>query len=204
MILLEDVNNKVSKHCAKNRYFEEQGIKVERVGLPIGDYILVNDKVKDVLDRKAKRGIPVKKMDLLGSYDICVDTKYGIEELITNICGKQHERFRDECILAQNNGVKLIILVENDGGKVGKSNATNPVIRSVEELHSWINPRLFIMKRGTDGKWTQKYPTATKGQRLMKACMSMTSKYGVEFQFCTSKESGKRVIKILTGGTNEI
>ena len=197
MKLIEDVNNKLTKHNKKNRYFEANGIEVERIGLPIGDYIMVTDKVQDVLDRKSKRGIAVKKMDLLGSYTVCVDTKYGIEELVTNICGKQHERFRDECILAQNNGVKLIILVENDGGKVGKSDAVNPVIRKVEDLHKWINPRLFIMKRENNGKWVQKYPSATKGQRLMKACMSMTAKYGVEFQFCSSKESGEKIIEIL-------
>ena len=66
----------------------------------------MNEKVQDVIIRKAKRGIDVKKMDFLGSYKICIDTKRDIQELIGDICGKQHDRFRDELVLAQNNGIK--------------------------------------------------------------------------------------------------
>ena len=113
LTIIEDVNNKPGKHELKHRIWKENGIEVIRQRLPVGDYVLMNDKIADVFARKEKRGIPVKMMDLQGTYDIAIDSKNSILELAQDICGKQHDRFRDECILAQNNGVKLIILVES-------------------------------------------------------------------------------------------
>lgn len=181
--LLEDVNQKPGKHSLKNEIWADNDIEVIRQRLPVGDYVLVNDKIQDVLDRKAKRGVPVKMMDLLGTYNIAVDSKFSIQELVTDICGKQHERFRDECILAQNNGIKLYIVVENEDG-----------ITDLRDLHRWVNPRLWI-KRG--GK--QLFPTATRGITLQKACMTMEKKYGVEFLFCHPLESAGRIVELLRG-----
>lgn len=192
--LLEDKAQQTNKHIKKNEYWLRNGVEVIRTPLPVGDYVLVNDKIQDVLDRKAARGIEPKKMDFLGTYNICVDTKKDIQELIMDICGKQHERFRDECILAQNNGIQLIILVENDYQALTKDGLCNRTIHSVDELHSWKNPRLFIRKGGK-----QVYPNATRGFVLQKACHTMSWKYGVRFEFCSSAESGARVIELLKG-----
>ena len=52
-------------------------------------------------------------MDFLGSYDMAVDTKKDMQEIVGNICGVQHARFRDECILAQKNGITLTQAGEN-------------------------------------------------------------------------------------------
>lgn len=208
-IIIEDIGNKDKQHELKHHYWESNSVLWERYPLPVGDYILYNDLVGDVIQRKSKRGISIKKMDFLGTYKVCVDTKKDIQELVSNICGKQHERFRDECILAQNNGIKLYILVENKGEYITRDIA-NPTIRRLEDLHSWKNPRLFVMKPTNEvigyyanGKpkyrRVQKYPKATKGQTLMKACMSMQEKYGVTFLFCRPEESGKRVLEILQG-----
>ena len=101
MKILYDKAQKEGKHELKHRSIIRQGYELVPMPLPVGDYVLVNDKIQDVIDRKEKRGIPVKKMDLLGTYDVCIDTKFDIQELIGDICGKSHERFRDECILAQ-------------------------------------------------------------------------------------------------------
>lgn len=193
--LLEDVGQKANLHTKKNAYWLKHGIEVQRVGLPCGDYILVNDKVQDVLERKAARGISPKKMDFLGTYDICVDTKKDIQELVSDICGKQHERFRDECCLARNNGIQLVVLVENDYQILSKrNNIVNHTIHSLDELHKWKNPRLFIYKKGK-----QAYPTATRGITLQKACHTMSWKYGVRFEFCSSDEAGRKVIELLKG-----
>ena len=194
--LIEDKAQQSNKHVKKNEYWLRNGIEVMRYGLPVGDYILVNDKIQDVLNRKADRGIEPKKMDFLGTYDICVDTKKDIQELVSDICGKQHERFRDECILAKNNGIQLVILVENDYQVLSQRNGiVNKTIHSLEELHSWKNPRLFVMKNGK-----QAFPTATKGSTLQKCCHTMQWKYGVCFEFCSSMESGAKVLEILQRG----
>lgn len=194
MVLIEDMAQKEGKHILKNDYWKSEGVEVKRLPLPVGDYIKMNDKVEEVIIRKEGRNIPVKKLDLLGTYKVAVDSKYGIEELCTDICGPQHERFRDECILAMNNNIKLIILVENEGGKVTKkSDVEQPYIDSLEHLHKWINPRLFLYDR----RYGQKYPRAVRGLQLMKAAMSMRQKYGVQFEFCKPGDAGKRIMELL-------
>ena len=86
--------------------------------------------------------------------------------------------------------------MENKAGYVDRKNTVyNNVVRSVDDLFSWVNPRLFIWKGGK-----QKYPAATKGAVLAKCCLTMSEKYGCEFQFCQPEESGARIIQLLTGG----
>lgn len=194
MILLEDKGQKENQHKIKNYYWQSQGIDVVRYPLPVGDYVLMNDKIQDMLGRKANRGIEPKKMDFLGTYNVCCDTKKDIQELVGDICGKQHDRFRDECLLAQNNGIKLYILVENESFTIRGKNVESPFISRLEDLHKWVNPRLWIRKGGR-----QAYPNATRGITLQKACYTMSKKYGCEFVFCTPKDAGRKVIELLGG-----
>ena len=170
-LLLEDTRQQANKHDAKHRWFEQHGIEIRRQALYVGDYALPTDQ------------------------SVCIDTKKDIQELVSDICGKQHERFRNECIRAQEAGIRLIILVENKGGKVGYGEIQNPTITRLEDLHKWKNPRLFIFLRGK-----QKYPSATRGITLQKACMTMSAKYGVQFLFCTPEQSAQRIVELLNGG----
>lgn len=198
LTIIEDVNNKLNHHAIKHSYWEKQGVEILRYRLPVGDYALANDRIYDVLARKKMRGVPPKMMDFMGAYDVCVDSKFDVQELISDICGKQHDRFRDECVLAMNNGIKLYILVENKGGLIkGTKDIYNPTIRDLSELHSWKNPRLFIRRSGK-----QLYPSATRGITLQKACYTMEKKYGCEFLFCTPEESGQKIIELLGGDVN--
>ena len=75
MIVIEDKGQQTNKHELKHIYFESHGIYWERYPLPCGDYILCTNEVMDVIARKQKRGMEPKKMDFLGTYSICVDTK---------------------------------------------------------------------------------------------------------------------------------
>lgn len=169
MILLEDTRNQPGKHDMKNKYFADHGVEVRRTKLYVGDYTL-----------------PAVQ-------SVCIDTKKDIQELIGDICGKSHERFRNECIRAQEANVKLIVLVENEAGYVDrKQTIYNKVVRSIDDLFSWVNPRLFIWKGGK-----QKYPTATKGAVLAKCCLTMSKKYGCEFVFTTPDEAGERILSLL-------
>lgn len=194
MILISDKAQQKGKHLIKENWWRNNGIEVLYHPLPVGDYIIANDKVMDVINRKATRGIETKKMDFLGTYSVVCDTKKDIQELIGDICGKQHARFRDEAILAQNNGIKLYILVENKDG-----------VKETRDLFKWQNPRMHrynkILYMHRIGKWSNipepKAPP-TSGQTLAKACLTMNLKYGVEFEFCTPNEAGRRVIEILT------
>jgi len=169
MILLEDTRQQNSKHDLKHKYFAEHGIEVRRTKLYVGDYTLPTNQ------------------------SVCVDSKASIAEILNNVCGKEHDRFRRECERAQEAGIKLIILVENKEHEI-KPGIVNKTVRSLRELASWKNPRLFIFKGGK-----QLYPKATKGATLMKACYTMEKKYGCEFVFCTPEESGAKIMELLTG-----
>ena len=193
MQIVEDKANKIDQHEIKNKWWADNGIEVLRYPLPVGDYILVDDKVRELIQRKQKRNVEIKKMDFVGTYKVCVDTKKDIQELIGDICGKQHDRFRDECMFAQNNGIKLYILVENTSITINERKGIySPFIDCLDNLHKFVNPRLFIWRGGR-----QLYPNATKGITLKKACITMQHKYGVEFVFCKPNESAEKVIELL-------
>ena len=116
---------------------------------------------------------------------------------------KRHGFFHRGLKRAQNSGIRLIVLVDNEEG-----------VRSIDELFHWRNPRLDILvnsrevigmcKNGRPRyKKMQKYPYAMTGERLAKACLTMQLKYGVEFQFCNPSEAGERIISILLGGGSD-
>lgn len=146
MILIEDTRNKIDKHRAKNQCFENLGHKVIRTKLFVGDYSLLNNQ------------------------SVCIDTKENWVELANNLCGKQHERFRNECIKAKNCDIRLVILVEDE-----------------IPVEQWKSP----LKRN-------KTPiTAVKGETLAKVMNTMHEKYGVEFVNCARSESADKILEIL-------
>ena len=181
--IIEDTRQKKGKHDVKNAYWYIMGIPVERHPLPVGDYIMMTDKVTELLARKQKRGVSLKEKDFMGTFAAAVDSKYGIQELEKDICSSDHERFADECALAQNSGIQLYVLVENDDG-----------IADVRDLYRWVNPRSLWRRNGKP-----LYPKATTGVTLMKACLTMEKKYGVKFLFCRPDQAAVRVIELLRG-----
>lgn len=198
MMLIEDKGQKEGQHILKNRYFDNNEIEVLRAPLPVGDYIVASDKVVDVIHRKSARSMELKKMDFLGTYEVSVDTKKDMQEIVGNICSKAHPRFRDECILAQNNGIKLYVLVEN-----------TDKVHSINDVFTWHNPRADrynkITYMHTLGKWLNvPLPKAkpTSGAVLAKAMLTMQLKYGVEFVFCRPEDAGAKVIELLGGSEN--
>lgn len=182
-------------NARKHRDIQSLGHELIQLPLACGDYILVDDKVQEVIDRKQKRGIEIKKMDLLGTYTVSVDSKKDLSEIAMNICGSQHGRFRDELLLAQNNGIKLIILIENDDG-----------VKCVNDVFKWVNPRLkrykLIESYHKKGMWMhvslpKKQPT--EGKTLARSMITCQNKYGCQFLFCKPSEAGAKIIELLEG-----
>ena len=139
---------------------------------------------------------------MLDNMSIVIDTKQDLQECVNNICGAEHERFRRECLLAQENGIKLIVLVEEDQ----TDDNGRYVVNSLADVKNWYNPRRSIfVRKNINGTWrrVQKYPNATNGNTLMKAMITMQTKYGVEFQFCRKKDAGRRIIELLRGTQDE-
>lgn len=199
-----DKAQKEGKHETKHKWLMNHGNELVSLPLPVGDYILIDDAVQAVLDRKAKRGIDVKKMDLLGVTKVSVDTKSGLNEVYQNLCGASHPRFRDECLLAQENGISLIVLVE-DGYKV----------RTLEDVKDWVNPRIWTYCRrnriSTKGDVAanirefvehggQKPPQS--GEWMYKSMKTIEERYGVRWEFCAKPQSGQRIMELLSGKGN--
>jgi ribosome-associated protein len=223
MRIAVDKGQHKGKHEMKHNWLRQNGHELSEFSLPVGDYILINELVEDVIQRKSDRvminkdketgeyirkaGTEPKKMDFLGTYKVSVDTKKDLQEVITNACSRTHGRLRDELILAKNNGIKLYILVEH-GGKIA----------SLDAVKEWINPRQFLYEKKIRKEWNipkdADFQTElaelkshgakivrgpTTGEELYKTMVTMQEKYGCEFLFCQKSETGKRIIEILSG-----
>lgn len=163
MIIQQDTRQKKQHHKAKEKWFEEHGIRVINSKLLVGDYMIPTG-------------------------NISVDTKQNIGELYSNLI-QQHARFRAECELSQELGIKLYILVENEDG-----------INEIKDILKWKNPQYFrylkMQRQGVKAK-----PPATN-QQIMKMLLTMEKKYDVTFLFCRPYQSGRKVFELL-GGTDE-
>ena len=146
MIIIEDTRNKPDKHERLNAQLEILGHQVVRSKLYVGDYSTTKNQ------------------------SICIDTKEDILELAGNICGKQHARFREECIRAQEGQIRLIILIEEE----------TPV-------YKWVSPK----------NKARRSLTQVKGETLYKAMQTMSQKYGVEFRQCSKNETAQIIASIL-------
>ena len=104
---------------------------------------------------------------------IVIDRKQNLNEVVNNVV---HERPRflreiDRCTRA---GCHMIVLVEH-----------SPQVRSLDDVMRWKNPRLKVS------------PLAVSGERLFRILKAMESRYGIEWQFCSKQQTGKRIIEML-------
>ena len=133
--------------------FQANGVKFYSSKLYVGDYM--NPKKPDVV----------------------VDRKQNISEICGNVgsTSREHERFRDEIIRANDIGVKVIVLIEHGHG-----------YKTLEDIKFWDNPRL------------KESPKATDGEKLYKILRTMCDKYDMDVTFCEKNETGKRIRELLS------
>lgn len=177
MIIGVDKNQIIGSHGASNQRKHSQmvreGAELVPLRIPFGDYIRVNDDIRELMDKVGPDRI--HKKDLMDLIDVSIDTKKSLTEVCGNICSKQHERFKEELLKSRG---RLILLIEESG------------IVDLEDIWWWDNPRL-------------KYnPKATKGPALYKSLCTIRDEYGVDIRFCDRKVTGKEIIRIL-GGNSE-
>lgn len=136
--------------------------------------------IRKIVEEFDRRGVkhPVSKL-MVGDYmnydnpRLIVDRKQNLSEVCSNVC-QGHERFRNELKRAQENEIRLIILVEHGRG-----------IHCLEDVIRWNNPR--------GGKSMQ-------GEVLYKVMKTQERKYGIKYLFCDKRQTGRRIIEILSGG----
>lgn len=148
-------------------YFDREGIKWIRSKLPVGDYGRL-DNLTTVIDRKAN-----------------------LTEVENNLV-HDHERFRRECKLAQDNGIQLIVLIEQD------------TVRELKQVYAWKNPRRVwwdkidrAHSRGQRLNVNIPSKPPVDGPRMYKIMRTMAEKYGVEWRFCPHQDAGKTICRIL-------
>lgn len=189
-----DTNQLSGSHGASNhrnhKWLLENGHGLTPLPVPYGDYIEITPEIQEIIDA---RGEKLMKKDLLGHIKVSIDRKNSIDEACGNICGKQHERFRNECIRAQDDGARFYILIENTEG-----------IKDLDGIERWSNPRLHrynkIRYMHRLGKWqTVSLPPKppTSNMTLLKAMRTMASKYGVIWVLCSPHEAARRIVELL-------
>lgn len=102
--LQEDTRNQIGKHKNIHAYCEQQGIKIIRSKLLVGDYMLLGSSIPVV------NGSPLI---------VSCDTKMDVGEL-ASCCFQSHDRFRRELERAKECGIQLVILTEESlpGGRL--------------------------------------------------------------------------------------
>lgn len=204
MVIGVDKGQKAGKHVLKHNMLIDRGNELRYVPLPYGDYIQITPEIATLVEGKMEKKGKTEKKDLHGIIPVSVDTKRNIEELYGNLVGgknkskngNEHERFRNECILAKENGCQLYILVENTDG-----------VTSLDDFNKWKNEQGYkryanMRHRAFKNGWTSPKPPVPNAS-LVKMMKTMTERYGVEFLFCKPEEAAEMVEKLLTGGSGD-
>lgn len=154
--------------------------------------------ITSIVEEFQRQGIkhPVSKL-MVGDYmnydnpRLIVDRKQNLTELCSNVC-TDHDRFRRELIRANENGIQIVFLVEHGKG-----------IRKLEDVIWWKNPRRWKrVKDPVTGKWSTVETKAMMGVTLYKILCTQERKYGCKFLFCEKEDTGKEIIRILSGGVS--
>ena len=139
-----------------------------------------HDNVKAYCER---HGIELVRQKLdVGDYQtpdgkIAIDTKQNLDEVATNLLNRSHSdksRFWREIRRAYEQKIKLIVLVEHGGS-----------IKTINDVQSWRS----------------KYSPAT-GIALIHEMIRAEMSYGVVWQFCDKRSTGKRIVELLTLDTS--
>lgn len=178
-ILYEDSLQKKGKHAVKNEWWQAHNVKVVRLRF----------------DGKHEP-VPVSFGDYYrhGS-NIVIDSKRDLAEIAKNINGREHQRFKNECVRARDAGYRLIILVENREG-----------VHCLRDLLTWVNNHCQCCGEfrkhkcaPDDSLKCAKHGTRKpiQGARLARAMSTMSVRYGVRFEFCTPHESARIICELL-------
>lgn len=155
--------------------------------------------ITKIIEEFEKQGVqhPVSKL-MVGDYmnydnpRLIIDRKQNLSELCSNVCA-DHERFRRELVKANEHEIKIIFLIEHGKG-----------IEKLEDVIWWENPRRWKRVQDHDtGKWRYIETKAMEGHVLYKVLCTQERKYGCKFLFCEKKDTGKKIIELLSGDTDD-
>ena len=105
--------------------------------------------------------------------DVIIDRKQNLLET-ANCCVQDRKRFLREVERCNRSGCHMIVLIEHSNR-----------IRTLEDVIGWKNPRLKVS------------PLAVSGDRLFRIMKQLELTYGIEWQFCSKQQTGKKIIELL-------
>ena len=169
-VIIEDTRQQTGKHDRKHEWWAAHGVDVVHHKLDVGDYMVEGGRSS-------------------------VDTKRSVAEICSNVCGRQHTRFRNECLRAQEQGITLYVLIENVHG-----------YQEIANVCGWVNSHCRACKykranlceprrSGKCAKHGRKKPP--QGPVLAKALKTMEQKYGVHFLFTAPQKAAQAVCDLL-------
>jgi hypothetical protein len=141
----------------------------------VGKHKNINAYLQSVGLRVIRSKLIVGDYVIANRQDTSIDTKKDMVEVSQDIF-RDHKRFRAECELAKDCEIRLVVLIEDNS------------VGSYDELLKWANPQ------------PNRSALTPNGERCYKVMKAMEYSYGVEFQFCKKKDTGKRILQILTEG----
>ena len=105
--------------------------------------------------------------------DVIIDRKQNLLET-ANCCVQDRKRVLREVERCNRAGCHMIVLIEHSNR-----------IRTLEDVIGWKNPRLKVS------------PLAVSGDRLFRIMKQLELTYGIEWQFCSKQQTGKKIIELL-------
>ena len=167
VIFQHDTQDKPHKHTNIERSLTELGHEIVRSKMYVGDITLLNNQ------------------------SICIDLKQDLNEVAGNLT-QHHERFRNECLRAKAARIKLIALIEEEN------------LACLEDVINWESRRhkrwMRVKEAHEAGRMLyidipERPPIV--GAELYKIMVTMSERYGIEWQFARHDEVARRVCEIL-------
>lgn len=194
--IIEDTAQQAGKHAGIEKFIEKIGFNLMRNTLPVGDYALLTQRGREILNIKIKaaernrsyanyigreirtnsdvgRSV-LQKIDLIGTYDVAVDTKQNLDEVVRTIGGLADERIDQQAIRARNSNTRLYIVVEQDN------------INNIQDVESYC--------RDNNYNYTA----------FIKKIDSLEKKYGLKFCMCPAGYVSLLTIALLTSEHNVV
>lgn len=188
--IIEDTAQKNGKHNEMQTFFNKCGIEMIKNTLPVGDYAVLSGKGEDILNLKmrqierdeswarykgkdirhaADRGIStLTKVDLMCTYDVAVDTKMNLYEVLKNVSGLAENRVEQQFARAKNAGVTLYILILQDD------------IHSVDDIRDYCNKNNYNF------------------EILINKIQILENRYGIHYYVCPKSFGALVTLALLT------
>ena len=125
---------------------------------------------------------------------LIIDRKQDLQEICGNV-RQEHERLKKELLKAMDAGIQLVILIEHGSD-----------IQCLEDVYFFYQPEMtrwrwktvdaYGKKKKVKESYQQK---AIDGKTLYKSLCTIRDRYNVRFEFCEKKDTGKEIIRILSG-----